>query len=286
MNSNHPVAIKTLNTLARLCCNLGVQLSDCGAVDLSPHLQITGFFPSFFSSIISFKWEPGLWQTSYGGGLIQPKSLLWSGWIVNESSFIQSQQQELHYSKWSLFELSAFLFVCVLVSIIILNSQSSTLEDLSLCVQNWLYLSVERKVLTANSQTHCITAKIISCRLRNTFLLSAKLQSGRRSCNKGSDFLPFMVFSVQQGSHVVITIQKENGTPTMLLFSFLHRPHFSSPLYWLTDSAKVPVITRPPCLFLPPRLHFQSLYQITGQSESRLIIHLAVGKMFLFKAGG
>lgn len=131
--------LKLLILRSRQCFHLSVQLSDSAAVDLSAHLKITGFFPFIFRSIISFKWEPGLWQTCYGGGLIQPKRLLRSGWIVRESSFIQSQQQNLYDSKWSPFELSAFSFCSWFSFNNYLKFWEQYSKDLSLCVQNWLY---------------------------------------------------------------------------------------------------------------------------------------------------
>lgn len=97
------------------------------ALVFGEHLKITGFFflpPSFFRSIISFKWEPGLWQTSYGGCLIQPESQLRSGWIVSEGSFMQSRLHIVDDACLNYQLVCFFFFGLLSISIIIWNCPS------------------------------------------------------------------------------------------------------------------------------------------------------------------
>lgn len=132
-------------------------------------------------------------------------------WINSQNSFIQSQQQELHYSKWSIFELSAFLFVLAWVSIIIFNSESNrgfVLVSAKLAV----YVEIkQRNKRSHQSQTHCIAARLFRFFFDILFFWQSSCDHAGGAAVK--DFLPFVVFSIQQGSHVVITIQKESSSP-------------------------------------------------------------------------
>ena len=177
------------------------------------HLKITGFFLRFFfCSIISFKWEPGLWQSSYGGSLIQPKMPLVK-WMNSQWEFIRTMSSaKATYSGWSMFELSAFPLVLVPIPIPILNYERSTQRTCACaCFKTWLcvyltvYLSDKKKSLLA------VTVILLQPRLYYIFFSFPSL-SFRRSCNEGLTFCHLWYYTYSK-AHVLITIQIKVNTP-------------------------------------------------------------------------
>lgn len=156
-------------------------------------------------------------------------------WINSQNSFIQSPQKAPHYSKWSAFELSAFLFVLVGVSVIILNCGSNT-----------------EMICFAFSKTGCIW----------------KCRFGKKGLKSNKVFVEHDYFGIflwrasllaSSCDHAVMDVALccSMFTSTTWVFSTFPSSHFSSPLVWLTYSAKGPDITSLHCLLLPPALHLK-----------------------------
>lgn len=149
LNSNHLVAIKTVNTLsffrprrpARRWCRSGFE----------PSLKHNRPVPAVWWLCEQFQiGDRPLADVSMQHFDSAKRPVV--KWINSPNSFIQSQQKEPHYSKWSVFELSASLFVLVWVSVIILNCGSSAVEDLCWFRQKWLHF-LKKQDFKSNTKT-------------------------------------------------------------------------------------------------------------------------------------